>query len=137
VVRGKVDRTVKYEVTVTREDGLWVADITGEGLGPAATDAARFEDLDDEVRDLIAGLTDVGPDEIEFTWRYVIGGQDVTDALEMLRLAERGLRSAQEAHEAVRQVVLLELRDAGLTQSAIGDVLGVSHQRVHQLLKVS
>jgi hypothetical protein len=132
-----VDRTVKYEVTVTREDGLWVADITGEGLGPAATDAARFEDLDDEVRDLIAGLTDVGPDEIEFTWRYVIGGQDVTDALEMLRLAERGLRSAQEAHEAVRQVVLLELRDAGLTQSAIGDVLGVSHQRVHQLLKVS
>jgi hypothetical protein len=137
VVRGKVDRTVKYEVTVTREDGLWVADITGEGLGPAATDAARFEDLDDEVRDLIAGLTDVGPDEIEFTWRYVIGGQDVTDALEMLRLAERGLRSAQEAHEAVRQVVLIELRDAGLTQSAIGDVLGVSHQRVHQLLKVS
>jgi hypothetical protein len=132
-----VDRTVKYEVTVTREDGLWVADVTGEGLGPAATDAARFEDLDDEVRDLIAGLTDVRPDEIEFTWRYVIGGQDVTDALEMLRLAKRGLRSAQEAHEAVRQVVLIELRDAGLTQSAIGDVLGVSHQRVHQLLKVS
>jgi hypothetical protein len=33
-----------YDVTVTREDGLWVADIAGEGLGPAATDTERFGD---------------------------------------------------------------------------------------------
>lgn len=50
-----------YDVTVTREDDLWVADITGEGLGPAATDVERFADLDTEVRDLIAGLTDADP----------------------------------------------------------------------------
>lgn len=137
MVRGKVDGAVRYDVTVTRADGLWVADITGESLGPAATDAARFEDLDDEVRDLIAGLADADPDAVELTWRYIVGGKDVTTTVEMYRLVERSLRSAEQAYEDVRHMALLELRDAGLSQSVIGDVLGVSHQRVHQLLKVS
>ena len=39
-----------YDVTVTREDNLWVADIVEL---TAATDVVRFADLDVEVRDLI------------------------------------------------------------------------------------
>jgi hypothetical protein len=60
-----------YQVTVTREDGLWVADIWNAELGPAATDAARFTDLDTEVRDLISGLTGSEPDEAVLAWRFV------------------------------------------------------------------
>jgi hypothetical protein len=128
---------VRYEVTVTLEDGLWVADITGEGLGPAATDVARFADLDTEVRDLIAGLTDSDPGEAELSWRYVVGGQDVTTPIEVLILAERNFESAARVRDEARQLVLGELRGAGLAQKAIGDILGVSHQRVHQLLNAS
>ena len=128
---------MKYDVTVTREDDLWVADITGEDLGPAATDAARFEDLDAEVRDLIAGLADADPVDLELTWRYILGGQDVTSTVQILLLAEKTLQSAERAYESARHLALLALRDAGLSQSVIGDVLGVSHQRVHQLLRVS
>lgn len=128
---------MNYDATVTREDGLWVADIKGDGLGPAATDTERFADLDVEVRDLIAGLTDSDPDSFDLTWRYVIDGTDVTIDVENLMLAERNLRQAEELHEQMRRLVLLQLHDTGLSQSAIGDVLGVSHQRVHQLLKAS
>ena len=66
---------ITYQVTVTRDSGLWVADIAG--LPPNAfgvTDVERFADLDVEVRGLIAGLTDTDPDSFDLTWRYETTG---------------------------------------------------------------
>jgi hypothetical protein len=59
-----------YQVAAARENGLWVADIRGPGLGPAATDTVHFADLEAEVRDLVAGLTGTHPDGLDLTWRY-------------------------------------------------------------------
>ena len=126
-----------YRVDVTRADGLWVADIWGPELGPAATDTVQFADLDAEVRDLISGLTGTDPSEFELTWRYNISDADLTPAISRLLEAEVGLQKATKAHEEARRVALRELADAGLSQLVIGDVLGVSHQRVHQLLRAS
>jgi hypothetical protein len=126
-----------YQVDVTRADGLWVADIWGPGLGPAATDTVHFADLDAEVRDLIAGLTDTDLDEFELTWRYNLGGADLTGAISRLLKAEVGLQKATKAYEEARRIALRELASTGLSQSVIGDVLGLSHQRIHQLLKAS
>ena len=126
-----------YRVEVTREDGLWVADIWALELGPAATDTVHFADLEAEVRDLIAGLTDSEPEDLELTWRYNIGGADMTETIRRLLKAEAGLQKAAQAHEEARRAVLQELASAWLSQAVIGDVLGVSHQRVHQLLKAS
>lgn len=128
---------MKYDVTVTREDRLWVADITGEGLGPAATDTERFADLDLEVRDLVAGLTDSDPDSFGLTWRYIINGRDVTAEIERTAAAEAEYRCRAQEREAARTEALRALDQAGVSQSVIGDVLGVSHQRVHQLRKAS
>jgi hypothetical protein len=126
-----------YQVEVTREDGLWVADIWGPELGPAATDSVHFADLESEVRDLIAGLTDTEPGDFELTWRYTIGGADMTSTISRLLEAEVGLQQATQAHDEARRAALRELASTGLSQAALGDVLGVSHQRVHQLLKAS
>ena len=126
-----------YQVEVTREDGLWVADIWAPRLGPAATDTVRFADLEAEVRDLIAGVTDSEPADFELTWRYNIGGVDMTETISRLLKAEAGLQRATQAHEEARRAALQELAGTGLSQAVIGDVLGVSHQRVHQLLKTS
>jgi DNA-directed RNA polymerase specialized sigma24 family protein len=126
-----------YQVAVTREDGLWVADIWAPEFGPAATDTVHFADLEAEVRDLIAGLTDSEPDAFELTWRYNIGGADMTETISRLLKAEAGLQKATQAHEEARRAALQVLAGSGLSQAAIGDVLGVSHQRVHQLLKAS
>jgi hypothetical protein len=124
-----------YEVTVIREDGFWVADIHGAGLGPAATQTDRFADLDTEVRDLIAGLTDTDPDGFGLAWRYVLGGKDVTSVIVDLAGSEHAYAQASAAREAARRDVIRVLREAQLSQSTIGDVLGLSHQRIHQLVK--
>jgi len=125
-----------YDVTVTRDSGLWVADIAG--MPPrmvGVTDVERFSDLDVEVRDLIAGLTDTDPDSFDLTWRYVIDGRDITREVEMLARSEVAYRHAGAERDTARREVIRAMADAQLSQGVIGDVLGLSHQRVHQLLK--
>lgn len=125
----------RYEVTVLREDGAWVADVRGAGLGSAATQTDRFADLDTEVRDLVAGLTDTDPGSFGLAWRYLLDGRDVTSVLVNLAEREHAYREAAAARDAARREVIRTLLDARLSQSAIGDVLGLSHQRIHQIAK--
>jgi hypothetical protein len=125
-----------YEVTVTRDAGLWAAVISG--LPPhviGATDVERFGDLDTEVRDLIAGLTDTDPDSFPLAWRYVVDGRDVTSVIIDLAESEHAYREAAAARDAARRGVIRSLLEAQMSQSAIGDVLGLSHQRIHQLVR--
>ena len=121
-----------YEVTVSREDNLWVAVVTG--LAPAATDVEHFGDLETEVRDLIAGLTDSNPDDFAIAWRYRVGDTDVTEQLHRVVALEGELRTVSAARDAARLAAVRALAEAGVSQRAIGDVLNLSHQRVNQLL---
>jgi hypothetical protein len=127
-----------YDVMVTREDDLWVAVIKHVG----ATDVEHFGDLDVEVRDYIAGMTDADADDLALRWRYEINGRDITDALTRFMAAERELPEVMEkeaaAKAAERDALRLEainaVRSAGLSQRIAADVVGLSHQRVHQLV---
>lgn len=128
-----------YDVIVTREDNLWVADIVGL---TAATDVEHFASLDVEVRDLIAGLTDTEPDDFAINWRYEVNGRDVTDRFHRFLAVEAELRAQtrraqelQERRDAERLALLRDLAEAGLSQRAIGDAVALSHQRVHQIIK--
>lgn len=126
----------RYDVTVTRDGSLWAA-VVG-GLPPrviGATDVEHFADLDTEVRDLVAGLTDAAPDSFGLRWRYVIDGRDVTELVEGLQGSEHAYADAAAARDAARRRVVHALADANVSQSAIGEVLGLSHQRIHQLVK--
>jgi hypothetical protein len=126
-----------YDVTVTRDDNLWVALVDGVG----ATDVEQFSDLDGEVRDYVAGMTDAEPDDFVIHWRYEVNGRDVTDALSRFMAAERALRDVMEAEaakaaerDAARLDAINAVRSAGLSQRVAADVVGLSHQRVHQLV---
>jgi hypothetical protein len=125
-----------YHVTVTRDSGLWAAMIDGlPSQMISATDVERFAELDLEVRDLVAGLTDVNPDSFDLTWKYVVNGHDVTGLLTALAGSERAYQNAVTAREAARRELIRAFSGAHMSQSVIGDVLGLSHQRVHQLIK--
>lgn len=127
-----------YAVTVTRDGNLWAAVV--HGLPPhviGATDAERFADLEADVRELVAGLTDSDLDSFGLEWHLELDGRDLTEAVNTLRRAESEFEAAARARETAREALLKDLADAGLSQAAIGDVLGISHQRVHQLLKAS
>jgi hypothetical protein len=126
-----------YDVTVTRDDNLWVALVDGVG----ATDVEHFSDLDVEVRDYVVGMTDAEPDDFGIHWRYEVNGRDVTDALSRFMTAERELREVMEAEaakaverDAARLNAINAVRSAGLSQRVAADVVGLSHQRVHQLV---
>ncbi len=123
-----------YDVMVSREDELWVADIAGM---TAATDVLRFGDLDVEVRDLIAGLTDTEPGEFEIRWHHRAGDDDVTTLIVELAEVEAAAEGATARRDAVRLEIIRRLSAAGLSQRVIADVLGLSHQRVNQLANAS
>ncbi|MFY9806905.1 MAG: MerR [Pseudonocardiaceae bacterium] len=127
-----------YHVTVTRQDGAWFADVNG--LAPnliGVTDVPRFADLDVEVRDLVAGLTDGDPEGFDLSWRIMFGDTDVTTLVAELEHVDTTL----DVLEAQRDAIRTELIKAGiaskLSQAAIADVLRVSQQRVGQLANAS
>lgn len=127
-----------YDVTVTREDGVWVVDIGG--LPPSyfgMTQVTKFGDLDLEVRDLIAGLTEVEPDSFELTWRILFGEHDVTKLISEMGHLQRALTSIEVQRDDIRNRIIREGVGAELSQSVIADVLGVSQQRVGQLVRAS
>ena len=125
-----------YRVVVEREDQLWTALVDGLPSGMfGATDTDRFVDLDDLVRDLIATLTDVDPSTFDLTWHFVQIGVDYTDAIEQASETAQALHAAGAAHEEARGTAVEAMVRAGLSQRAIGDALGLSYQRIGQLVR--
>lgn len=123
-----------YMVTVIREGTLWTA--TVEGLPPGCvgvTDVEHFAHLDVEVRDLVAGLTDATPESFTLVWLYT-GDREYTVELDELFAWEKRAKEAVERREEARRSAVEAMRAAGLSQRAIADVVGLSHQRVQQLL---
>ncbi len=124
----------EYHVQVFPEHELWVADIVDLG----ATDMLRFDELDEldeQVRDYISLMTDVEPDSFDLHWHYLAGTDDVTELVEGLAQVEIDAEHATSRRDTLRKQIITRMSAAGLSQRAIGDVLGLSHQRVHQLAR--
>ena len=122
-----------YDVIVFREEELWVADIVDLGV----TDMLHFTELDVQVRDYVSGMTDVDPDSFDLRWHYRAGEDEVTAPIEELSKVEAALAELTARHDALRREIIARMSAAGLSQRAIGDVLGLSHQRVNQLARAS
>lgn len=122
-----------YHAEVTYDSGMWAAVV--HGLPPntiGATDVEHFADLGGEVRDLIAALTGTDPDSFDITWQFIIDGIDVTNTIMEFTRAEEAYREAADHREEAR-VHVLEALYEHVPYTAIGDVIGRSHQRVGQL----
>lgn len=127
-----------YHVTVTHQDGSWFADV--DGLAPhliGATDVPRFADLDVEVRDLVAGLTDAGPGDFDLTWRVLFGDVDVTKKVSELARVEEMLDALAAQRDNLRAGLIKAGLASNLSQAVVADVLRVSQQRVGQLARAS
>jgi predicted RNase H-like HicB family nuclease len=117
---------VRYE---RDEDGWWVAVASG-----AQTQGRTIEQAQERIREALAVLLEMEPDQIDLTRdvrlppaaRKVLGAAKKASA----RAAGEAERAERATRDAARALVKsgMSLRDAGT-------LLGVSRQRVHQILE--
>lgn len=119
-----------YGVTAERDDRFWLLRVRDLGL---VTQARRLDQAEHMARDLIATALEVPADSFDVwilpTFEGEIGKR-VHDALSARMTAARSQVDAARKTRAVAR----ELAEQRLTTRDIAQVLGVSHQRVAQVL---
>lgn len=99
-----------------------------------ATQARNLREADAMVTDLIAIMTDANPDSFSVDLELVLPPEALAH-----KVAAEQLRSeaaaAQTAAALESRRAALALRENGYTLRDIGEALGVSYQRAHQLVQ--
>jgi len=121
----------RYTVTAERGRRWWLLQCVE--VPGALSEVARLDQADDAMREAIAFVAQVEPSEVEIVLQPVV--PPTVD--EHVELAARYREQAQRANSAAAResrAAARALREAGLSVRDVGTVLGVSHQRAHQLL---
>ena len=120
-----------YAVSVTREGRWWMVRVPEIDQ---VTQARRLSEVTKAARELIAVTLDVPMSKVGVRVERVGEVEDVTGRAEAIRKEharadELARRARDESRELARQ-----LAGAHIPMRDIGELLGVSHQRVHQLI---
>ena len=121
-----------YQVDVVKDEGWWIM----HARIPRTiiySQARRIDDIEFMIRDAIAGALDVDPQSfgIELTFDL---GSDVLDQVSRAREASLEAAEVQERASRESRSAVHALRKEGLTLKEAGYFLGVTPQRVAQLL---
>ena len=119
-----------YRVTAERSEGWWVIVVPDV---PVCTQARRLDQVELMAKDALALLLESPEDEIEIDLEVILDD----DGEAALALASGARQAAVDAAEAARraaQTAARTLHGQGLPLRDVGRIMGVSHQRVHQLL---
>lgn len=118
-----------YRATVERDGKFWLVRVDGVG----ATQARHLRELDSMATDLVAVMKDIDPADVHVDYEFVLP-PSVREHLERAAdLREQSARAQSDAAAELRAAVR-ELAASGLPVRDIGRLLGVSYQRVHQLV---
>ncbi len=130
--------THTYRVDVHRDGRWWilhVPELDGtRGLNECLSQARRYEDIEKDARDLITLVADVAPSTVALDLHVTVADIDLgATAADIAR--DRATATEAEARAvAASTAAAKKLRAAGLDLRDIGAVLGVSFQRVSQLV---
>lgn len=119
----------RYPVTARREGDWWVIDVEGVGV----TQAKRIDKVEHMARDLVAAMSDVDYDDVRVDVRYELPLSAVEVLTEAKAASDAAKHLAQMAADSGRRAATV-LRDQGLSLRDTAHLLGISFQRVHQLL---
>ena len=127
-----------YKAAALHDPPWWSIEIT-EGL-PAnmlgVSQARRLTEVEPTAREVIAELTEVDPSrvEVEVTIRMP---EPVAAAQEALAEAETKAQESIRAAAECRRRVAMAARNEGFTMREVAKLLGISHQRVSQLISAA
>ena len=122
----------RYTVDVTRGERWWVM----HARVPRSTIWSQTRDIDSiepMIREAIALALDLDADTFEIELRFQLGA-DIDDQVARARSAATTAAVAQETASRETRMAARALRRQGLTVKETGYFLGVSPQRVSQLL---
>lgn len=121
----------RYTATASRVDGWWIVQCDQH---PGALSQVRRLDQAAEIhREAIAFVAGVPVEDVQVDIRPELAAHLRDELGEAERLTRSAHRSETEARQRRRAVAAQLARD-GLPLRDIGTLLGISHQRVHQLL---
>lgn len=115
----------RYTANVKKGTSYWVVTVPAIGQ---ATQARSIDELNSMTKDLISLVTDDLNPEITFSYELP---PEVAEAVELKRQAAELEARAM----ATQGVAVKKLHELGVSLRDIGRLLGISHQRAHQLVK--
>ena len=121
-----------YRVDVVRDQGWWIM----HARIPRTiiySQAKRVDDVEPMIRDAIAGVLDVDPESFAIELIFDLDA-DVLDQVNRARETSTEAAEVQERASRESRAAVQALRNEGLTLKEAGYFLGVSPQRVAQLL---
>ncbi|CAN5908849.1 hypothetical protein BH23ACT10_BH23ACT10_22540 [soil metagenome] len=121
-----------YRVDVARSGAWWAIKIPE--LPGAFSQCKRLDQVEAMAREAIGLMLDIEPADIGNIEVDVELPDQIADDLAALRRSERLADDARQTAAHARQRAAERLRDSGLSVRDIGRLLGVSHQRVSQVL---
>lgn len=129
-IKGEPVRRELYQATAERDGRFWLLKVPA--LRGVRAQVRRLEEAEEAIREAIALWLEVEPAEIDVQVNAVLGDVD------MLVDQTREVRARAEELSALAadltQQAAAALISNGLTVRDAGDILGISHQRIAQLI---
>jgi hypothetical protein len=122
----------RYAVRARRVGKWWALDV--DGVAGAHTQVRRIDQAEEMAREAIAGVLDIAPDSFEVILAPVVPSA-VRDLVDEAVQARSEAVQAQDAAAQLTQRAAERLVQEGLTVRDAGALLGVSHQRIAQLVR--
>lgn len=113
------------------QSGWWV--ITVPEVRGAISQARRLDQVAENVHEVLELMTGEKPDQYEIDLRWSVPGEAGATAEQARRIREE-VDALTENLEAVSVEAVRRLRMDGFSYRDIGMMLGISHQRAHQLV---
>ncbi len=121
-----------YTAVARRSDGWWAVDVPA--IPGARSQARRLDHVEAMAREVIGLLLDADPDSFEIDVEVDLPEQ-VRQRVDAVGRARADADDAAQLATGLTGRTALDLRDQlGLSMRDIGRLLGISHQRVAQLL---
>src|SRR3989304_9392859 len=122
----------QYVVRARRFGNWWALDV--EGVSGAHTQVRRIDQAEEMAREAIAGVLDIAPTAFE-----VVVAPEMPDPVrtivEQATMARSQAAQAQDTAAQLTRDAARRLGREGLTVRDAGALLGVSHQRIAQLVR--